>query len=331
MWDGCVAELDPFGRRVDENPLAGLGSLSDGIEAQEPAQPVVSGRPSGGGEESRRDGSEATDERWGGAGDEPPPATPRQSPPPPMSASASAPPESPQAALRELIGAVESMQSPKGRGTMPALAIGSYIGRIIKIVVTLVVLFVLFSVGSTVFFAGKTIRDGISEFSPPNIERPSTDFGGGSPASRGGADPVGLGTGSLLQRRNLQRVLRRLRGSELGRLRTLRIAPERVDAQLLTKGGKLRSVQVRHDGKLQDFGANGGGFGSLPTVSFASVNSAAPSRLARSAAGRVKRPVSRVDYVVLLNSGGSSVWTVVMKGGGQFLSDARGRITRRIG
>ena len=36
-----MPERDPFGRLPDENPLAGLGSLSEGNESQT-AEPVVS-------------------------------------------------------------------------------------------------------------------------------------------------------------------------------------------------------------------------------------------------------------------------------------------------
>jgi len=58
---------------------------------------------------------------------------------------------------------------------------------------------------------------------------------------------------------------------------------------------------------------------------------AAPARLARGAAERAKRPVSQVDYVALVGVAPQATWTVVMRGGGQFAGDARGRITRRIG
>ncbi len=142
--------------------------------------------------------------------------------------------------------------------------------------------------------------------------------------------PVGLGSRSLLVRRNLAPALKRLRTSGLGRLRTLRIAPERIDVQLLTRGGRLRSVQLRYDGELRKFGSSGPGFGSLPTLSFAQIDAGAPARLARGAAGRMKKPVSQVDYVVRIETTPQTAWSVVMRGGGQFVGDARGRITRRI-
>ena len=142
--------------------------------------------------------------------------------------------------------------------------------------------------------------------------------------------PVGLGKHSLLARGNLAPALRRLQRSGLGRLQSLRIAAERIDVQLLTREGRLRSVQLRYTGELRRFSLSGAGFGHLTTLPFSDVDPAAPQRLARGAAERLKRPVSQVDYVVRINAGPGTAWTVVMLNGGQFIGDARGQITRRI-
>ena len=58
----------------------------------------------------------------------------------------------------------------------------------------------------------------------------------------------------------------------------------------------------------------------------------APSRLARQAASRAGKQPSSVDYMVALQLGAENqAWTVVLKnGGGQFLADRTGRITRKI-
>lgn len=321
-----MSELDPFGRKKDENPLAGLGSLSDGLESQQAAQPVVPGRSSKDTIDERWRGgtnADAPDERWRGGSETPPksgPATPSNSGP-----STPPPAGSPQAALRDLLGAVEQMKSVSASaGTMVPANI-NVIGRIVKIVILFVVLMVIVSAVAGVLVTGKSVKDGISNL-PTKVGLPTTDLG-----SQGGADPVGLQSKSLLRRTNLAPALKRLRTSGLGRLKSLSIRPERVDAQLLTKDGRLRSVQVRSDGKLTELSVSGGGFAQLQTIPFARANSAAPARMARSAARRVKRPVSQVDYVVLIGTDPSAAWTVVMKGGGQFIADARGRITRRIG
>ena len=52
-WDGSMAERDPFGRLPDENPLAGLGSLSDNSQSQA-AEPVVARPTTPGRAASRR-------------------------------------------------------------------------------------------------------------------------------------------------------------------------------------------------------------------------------------------------------------------------------------
>jgi hypothetical protein len=150
-------------------------------------------------------------------------------------------------------------------------------------------------------------------------------------AQRSSRPPTGLQPRSLLTRGNVARAMRRLATSGLGRLRSLRIAAERIDVQLLTREGRLRSVQVTAGGRPRTISLSATGFGGLPALRFADIDAGAPARMARGAAGRTRRPVSRVDYVAYANAGPQAVWTVVMRGGGQFIGDARGHITRRVG
>ena len=303
-----MAERDPFGRLPDENPLAGLGSLSDGIESYEPPQPVVSARPPGDG---RDDAGEA------GASPHDEPGERKRKPRRPGAGQ----PGSPEATLRDLLVSVQTMKSG---GTTPPVA--RDVGRIVKAVFVLaIIVVILSSLGALMSFSGSVV-DSVSDL-PDRVGLPQEGTSAGEPA----AEPVGLGEGSMLLRRNLEPALRRMRTSGLGRLKSLSIRPARVDAQLLTKDGRLRSVQQRFDGKLTSFSLSGPGFGALGTIPFARADPAVPARLARRAAERVGRRVSQVDYVVLVESGPESVWTIVMKGGGQFIADARGRITRRIG
>ena len=302
-----MAERDPFGRLPDENPLAGLGSLSDGIESYEPPQPVVSARSAG----DRDD----DDERAESPHDEPGERARKPRRP------GAGQPGSPEATLRDLLASVQTM---KTTGTTTPAAEG--VGRIVKTVFVLVIIAVIVSSLGGLMSFSETVVDGVSDL-PDQVGLPVEGGSGGESA----AEPVGLAAGSMLLRSNLEPALRRMRTGGLGRLKSLSIRPERIDAQLLTKDGRLRSVQQRFDGKLTSLSLSGGGFGALPTIPFSRADPAVASRLARSAAERVGRAVSDVDYVMLINIAPESVWTIVMKSGGQFIADARGRITRRIG
>ena len=69
--------------------------------------------------------------------------------------------------------------------------------------------------------------------------------------------PKGVGGRSLVRRDHFAAALAKLSGSEL-RLTHLRLAPERIDAQLLTRGGALRSVQVKPGGESEQLGPDSG-------------------------------------------------------------------------
>ncbi len=281
-----MAERDPFGRDPDENPLAGLGWLSDGTDSQTPPTPVVAASAS----DDEPDGrpNEETRERAATLADSPQAAT-----------------------LRELLVSVTQT------GVTAPPAIVNNLGRIVKAVVVVAIIVAIGSGLGGLVSLSETVKDRVSGL-PSKVGVP-------------GAEPVGLDEGSMLLRRNLDPALRRMRTAGLGRLRSLSIRPGRIDAQLLTKDGRMRSVQQRFDRELVELSVSAGGFGGLPTIPFARADTAAPSRLARAAAERTGRRARQVDYVALVDTGPSSVWTVVMKGGGQFAGDARGRITRRIG
>jgi hypothetical protein len=319
-----MAERDPFGRLPDENPLAGLGSLSDANDRQDGAEPVVSARPA----DSEREERPRTRAK---------PDPPQKSAKPRAKAAAATPPQKAstpdsrqQQQLRELLGAVEQMK--RGKSAMPGLTVLRSIGRVIRVVRIVVFVAIVAVIGSVALgaFSSGSIKERIDDLSDvelPNFESPNSE----SLVTPAEPEPAGLSGASLLAQRNLAPALRRLRTSGLGRLKSLSIRPERIDAQLLTKAGRLRSVQYGYDGKLRTLNLSGAGFGGSPTIPFRRANSAAPQRLVRSAAGRLEKPATQVGYVVLVNAGAPAVWTVVMQGGEQFLGDARGRITRRLG
>ena len=144
------------------------------------------------------------------------------------------------------------------------------------------------------------------------------------------ANPVGLQKGSMIRADAFRRALADLRGRELGRVQTLRLAPERIDASLLTRRTTLVNVQLRHDGSFQRFSESGPGFGQVDTIAFARLDPSAPQRLVRAAAERLHRSAARIDYLVPSITLGKVTWGAYFKGGEIFLADARGHITRRI-
>ena len=139
------------------------------------------------------------------------------------------------------------------------------------------------------------------------------------------APPVGLGQGSMIRPGPLRKALAELKGKQLGRAYILRLAPERIDAQML-KSGRMHSVQLTFDGGFREFSVTGGGFSHLDAYALASLDPTAPQRLVRAAAKRIGKPVSRINYLVA-SAGG---WNAYFKGGQYFQGDKRGRIVRRI-
>jgi hypothetical protein len=142
-------------------------------------------------------------------------------------------------------------------------------------------------------------------------------------------DPVGLQAGSLIRPGELRRALAELRGRRLGRVQTLRLAPERIDAALLSSRGRLQSLQLRHDGGFQEFSSTPG-LGHLEAIPWGRLDPAAPARLVRQAARRLNRPVNRIDYLVPSLIDGKVIWGAYFKGGQIFQGDARGRLFRRV-
>jgi hypothetical protein len=262
-----VTERDPFGRLPNEDPLAGLGSRTNGTESLAASDPVATDEPS----------DEAT-------------------------------PDRPRAAVSR--SAVATRLNPS--------RVADAGGWIVKVVVIVGVLAVIAGLVGTLLLSGRSVPGEVSQ-------RPTPINAGGDPA------PRGLDSRSLLLRRNLVPALQRLRGRVPGRIRTLRIAPQRIDATLLARDGRLRAVRVGFDGRLSGLGSGGAGSRRVPTIPFSQVDAAIPAWLARSAARRVRRAVSDVGFVFLRSAGSSASWTVVMRGGERFLGDARGRITRRVG
>jgi hypothetical protein len=142
--------------------------------------------------------------------------------------------------------------------------------------------------------------------------------------------PKGLGPGSLVRADTFAAAMQQIRTKGGGRLTHLRVAPERIDAQLLTRAGKLRSVQVKPGGTLERFGPDSGpGFDQSTTIPFSRINPAAPQRLARAGAERIGVPVATLQYLVPTNFNGSLMWAAYFTRGRYVLGDASGRFQRK--
>jgi hypothetical protein len=245
-----------------------------------------------------------------------PPTLRRGVPEPPPVASAPPHEEPPQLERLDIPAA-----PPLGISSAPPATARRARRRRPRVVSRLIILLVVLVVGGNVLVAAVTkvqdVVDGIPDFQAPGVTSPK-------PA------PVGLQPGSLIRPAALAKALNELARRDLGRLQTLRLAPEGIIATLVTRRTTLVTVQLGHDGKFQRFGESGGGYGHLDTIPYAQLNPRAPQRLVRAAAAKLNRPVTQIDYLVPSISSGQVMWGAYFKGGAIFFGDARGHLARRI-
>jgi len=305
-------DLDPFGRRKDDNPLASLGW--DGEETASTVDPQPGPRP----EPATRPAGRARPA-------EPAESWKRPTPPgerPVTTASEEASPAKP--GLERAL-----LRSQLARGT------GFGIGRLVRAVVLIVVVFaVLGGIISALVDEGVDRADRfVRELTPPDVQPPAVPGADErSPSGRAQATlPArGLTVTSLLRPAAFGRAMTRLRTGRYGRLANLRVAPDRIDATMVTQGGRLRLLQIVPGGTVRVLQTTPGGFTGAPTMSLKGIDPGAPNRLTRSAAERLGSPASRVDYLVLTKFGGERQWNAYFKGGQIFSADVRGRIIRRV-
>jgi len=288
-----VPEYDAFGREIGEDTLAGWRS---GASSQPEALPQPDPVP---------------------AAPVPEPATPTPAPGPAVATAGGAATADPVAtATAQDTTMADALRTP----IRPSMSLPRRRRRSgVRWILALVVLFV-----AVRFVIGVTgeIRDAVRDIDLPAVTVPTPD----APE----VAPTGLGAGSLLRPAAFERAIADLRERGIGRIQTLRLAPERIDVSLLTRRGTLVSAQIRAGGELRRFAESGAGFGALETISYARLDADAPRRLVRAAAGRLGRPVTRIDYLVATYTSGELSWGAYFKGGAIFLGDARGRITRRV-
>ena len=119
----------------------------------------------------------------------------------------------------------------------------------------------------------------------------------------------------------------KLRASGDGRLFTVRLAADRIDAQVVNDEGRMRIAQISPSLDVRTIATVGGG-SSVRTFSFEDVRAAAPQRLIRAAARKLDQPRRNVNYLVLTNFGTDLQWAVYFKNGRYAIADAQGRIKR---
>jgi hypothetical protein len=142
--------------------------------------------------------------------------------------------------------------------------------------------------------------------------------------------PTGLGPRSLIREENFAKAVRRLRRSGIGRLTNLRVAADRIDAQLKTAKGELSSVQVGYKLDLRRFSTTGPGFDSVPTFPFSAIETSAPQRLARESVKRRGVSVKRVDYLVITKFSDDVIWSLFFNDSVHYVGDRSGHFVRKL-
>jgi hypothetical protein len=139
--------------------------------------------------------------------------------------------------------------------------------------------------------------------------------------------PTGIGGESLVARANFAGALERIGG--MGGATLIRLAPERLDAQLV-RGARQRSVQVDFQGAVTRGPATGGGAG-LTTIALSAIDPSAPARLVRASAARYAVRTRGINYLVMTPwPGEGHRWIAYFKNGVYVQGDRRGRVVRRI-
>src|SRR5215207_7499644 len=88
---------------------------------------------------------------------------------------------------------------------------------------------------------GARVEGGIDDI----VDRPPATVEPDGPAA------TGVAGASLIRRANFANAVATLEDAGLGRPLALRVAPDRIDATLLAKGGRLHQVQITTDGDLR--------------------------------------------------------------------------------
>jgi hypothetical protein len=314
-----VPKYDAFGREIGEDTLEGLGGSP--APPSESAWQERSGRDeaswqqaervevarlqaAAAAEDARAERAEdarqeaAGDSRWTAPAGAEPAADPRQQ------------------LAAQLSGVLKQAAGARSTPTVTVQRSGSAKGCLVAIVVVLLI-------------GGAAAAGIVSLVNSVDIDTGGLETTIKAPGT-GGPKPKGLGAGSLARRAELGAALTKLRTEGGGRLTNLRVAPERIDATLLTPAGRLRHVQIAPGGELARFGSDSGpGFDSVSTIPFGRLRPGAPQRLVRRGAEEIGVPVSDLQYLVPTFSSGELTWAAYFTRSRYVLGNSRGRFQRK--
>jgi hypothetical protein len=143
--------------------------------------------------------------------------------------------------------------------------------------------------------------------------------------------PQGLGARSMLRAQHLGPALRQIRAMDLGKLGDLTVWADRVDATLVTRRTRERSVVLTYAGEVRKGDVHDVGI-PQETIPWGDVDAKIPEKLARAAAG--KAGADDINYVIArpptVFDGGKLAWIAYYKSGRIVQGDANGKPTRRI-
>ena len=159
------------------------------------------------------------------------------------------------------------------------------------------------------------------------LDSPRPDFSDRSVPSRTGAPgPRGLARGSLLRADAFRSAVRDLRRAAPAgaQLSGLRVAADRVEAEVVA-GGRVLKLRRTWNGKAKVISRAPADELQTAIVTFASLDRAAPQRIAVAAARATDQRPRDVDYLVLIDAAGLR-WNAFMAGGkGQLTASPDGR------
>jgi hypothetical protein len=123
-------------------------------------------------------------------------------------------------------------------------------------------------------------------------------------------------------------AVHKLSAGNYGKLQTLRVAPERIDATLVTKDGRIRVAQINPGGVWSVLSTSGPGFPTTDTVSTEGIRNGAPAKLAKKGAKVLHENIKSLNYLVYSLFGSNAQWSAYFKDGHYVIGDKAGNYVR---